>query len=311
MKYIFIAFLLLVKMHFLHAQTPGDSTIFIGNKVITLSEVIVDKRLDVKRFIEHVQHDSSFYKAFKNLRLLGFTSWNDIRMLNKSGGIRGSLNSTTKQTRDAGCRRMQVLEEKSSGDFYDVNGLYNYYTAEMYASLFFTKTPVCGETNIVHGSDLNTSGKSGLEKHKQQLKMLFFNPGKKINGIPFMGNKTAIFDDDISDRYDINISIEFFNKNNCIVFHQKVKPGKEGRVVIDEMKTWFNDSTLEVVARNYHLRYSTPVYDFDVKMEVQMGRYLEWQVPVLVRYTGNWKAIFKKRERGIFTATMYDFEKTD
>ena len=27
-------------------------------------------------------------------------------------------------------------------------------------------------------------GKSGMAKHKEQLKMLFFNPGKKIPGIP-------------------------------------------------------------------------------------------------------------------------------
>jgi hypothetical protein len=28
----------------------------------------------------------------------------------------------------------------------------------------------------------------------------------------------------------------------------------------------------------------------------------------LIRYNGNWKAIFKKRERGVFTATLFDFE---
>ena len=34
----------------------------------------------------------------------------------------------------------------------------------------------------------------------------------------------------------------------------------------------------------------------------------EHTVPSLIRYNGNWKAIFKKRERGVFTATLSDFE---
>ena len=32
--------------------------------------------------------------------------------------------------------------------------------------------------------------------------MLFFNPGKKIPGIPFIGNKIALFDDEVAKRYD-------------------------------------------------------------------------------------------------------------
>ena len=42
----------------------------------------------------------------------------------------------------------------------------------------------------------NVKSKKGIEKHKEQLKMLFFNPGKKIPGIPFIGDKIAIFDTD-------------------------------------------------------------------------------------------------------------------
>ena len=82
----------------------------------------------------------------------------------------------------------------------------------------------------------------------------------------------------------------------------------EDKVIIDEMTTWFNDSTFEVVARNYSLSYNAAVYDFKVNMEVQMTRYKELLVPALIRYKGDWKAIFKDRERGVFTATLFDFE---
>jgi hypothetical protein len=43
-------------------------------------------------------------------------------------------------------------------------------------------------------------------------------------------------------------------------------------------------------------------------MEVKMTKFNNEYVPSLIRYNGNWKAIFKKRERGVFTATLYDFQ---
>jgi hypothetical protein len=39
-----------------------------------------------------------------------------------------------------------------------------------------------------------------------------------------------------------------------------------------------------------------------------MTKFNNEYVPSLIRYNGNWKAIFKKRERGVFTATLYDFQ---
>ena len=289
------------------AQKQADTIIVLGSKLITLSTVVLDNKLNVPSFIEKVKNDSSFYKAFKNLRILNFSAINDIRMNDKKGNLNASLFSHTKQTVQNGCRTMQVIDEKISGDFYTDSKDYNFYTAQMYASLFFTKGSICGEDNIVKGKEFTTEGKSGMEKHKEQLKILFFNPGKRINGLPFMSSKTAIYDDDIADSYDMDIDWEPYNNSNCYVFKQKVKDGKKGTVVVDEMNTWFNDSTFEVVARNYTLSYDAGVYDFKVSMEVQMTKVGDLSVPALIRYNGNWKAIFKKRERGIFTATLSDF----
>jgi hypothetical protein len=52
---------------------------------------------------------------------------------------------------------MEVLEQTHSGDIFDKNGNYNYYTAQMYAGLFFTKDSVCGEDNIVKGHEFSTN----------------------------------------------------------------------------------------------------------------------------------------------------------
>ncbi|CAN5220008.1 hypothetical protein BH09BAC2_BH09BAC2_10220 [soil metagenome] len=289
------------------AQVKTDTTVTIEGKLITLSVVVINNKLNVPSFIERVKNDTTFYKAFRNLHIANYTLLNDIRMLKKSGEPEATLVSKTKQIRNGNCRRMQVLEETTTGDIYDDAHNFNYYTGELYAGLFFTKDSVCGEDNIVKGREFSTSGLSGMAKHKEQLKMLFFNPGKKIS-LPFIGNKTAIFDADMADKYDMSIDMEDHNKTSCYIFKIKAKEDEKNNVVIDEMTTWFNDKTFEIVARNYSLSYDAGVYDFDVQMQVEMTKSGDLLVPSLLRYVGNWKAIFKKRERGVFTAILFDFQ---
>ena len=309
MKYFMPAFFCMMSVSFnLHAQEKKDSTVTIGGKTITLTEVVLNNKLNVPAFINRVKTDTSFYKAFRNLHILNFTAINDIRINDGDGKIKAGLHSTTKQIRSKNCRSMQTLEERLTGDIYNENREFNYYTAKMYASLFFTKDSICGEDNIVTGHEFSTAGKTGLDKNKEQLKILFFNPGKRINGLPFISNKTAIYDDELADKYEMSIDFSTFKNTGCYIFTQKVKPENKSDVVVDEMTTWFNDQTFEVMARNYSLSYSAGVYDFKVQMEVELTKSGEYLVPTLIRYVGNWKAIFKPRERGVFTATLFDFK---
>ena len=291
-----------------------DSTLIIDEKRFTLSEVVVRNNLDYKMLLDQIKEDTTFYKAFKNLRILGFSSYNDIQMKDKKGAVIASLSSKTRQNRTNGCRIMDVLEEKVTGDFYDRSGDYNYMTPELYASLFFTKGTICGETNIVAGKKRSVAGKKGMEKHKEQLKMLFFNPGKKISGIPFIGDKLDLYDETAHKYYDYRLDIEEYKGELCYVFSIMPKADlgfiKNDRIVVDQMVTWFNMKTMSVLARKYALSYKAGVYDFDVSMEVEMtnlGNNII--VPKTLRYKGNWDVIFKKRERAIFTATLFDFKR--
>lgn len=302
-------------LFFLGAATvqAQDTTVRIDNQSFTLAEVVVRNNFDYRRLLNQIKEDTTFYKAFRNLRILGFTSYNDIKMLNRKGGVEASLYSKTRQNRANGCRTMDVLEEKTTGDFYDRKGEYNYETPELYAGLFFTKGTVCGEDNIVKGRTRNVSNKKGMEKHKEQLKMLFFNPGKKIPGIPLIGNKLDLYDDDAHKLYDYRLDLEEYKGQLCYVFSITPKENlgffKNDRVVVDQMTTWFDQKTLEVMGRNYSLSYKALVYDFDVQMEVEMGKFQGLTVPKILRYKGNWDVAFKKRERAVFTATLFDFKK--
>ena len=277
------------------------------SKMIELTEVVVRNKLDVASFIQRVKNDTTFYKAFRNLRVLSFTSLNDIRMQDKKAKVKATLQSKTRQRVSKDCRSMEVINESVTGDFYEKDGGYNYYTAELYAGLFFTKGEICGETNIVSGSQRDVRSKKGIEKHKEQLKMLFFDPGKKIPGIPLMGDKTAIFDKDNAEKYTFSLDYVDYNGQSCYLFTIKAKSGSS--VVIDNMTTWFNSRSMEIVARNYDLSYNAGVYDFDVHMEVQMTQFGNLTVPSTLRYSGTWDVAFKKRERGVFTATLFDFDR--
>lgn len=290
-------------LHF-HTAYAQDTAQYKG-MTVNLDEVVVNaKRIgfDVNSFIKRVEEDTTFYRAFKNLRLLGFTAENDIRAFDKKGKVKASLKSETRQTMNGRCRSMQVINEKTTGDFYNSKGEYNYYTAELYASLFFTKGTVCVDAN----GESPDRGGGAMEKHKAQLKQLIFNPGKPVKGVPIVGPKVAIFDRDVMRFYDFAITAQEYLGVSCYVFAATAKKDlsriNRADVVINELITYFNKDNFEIVGRKYSLSYKTWIFDFDVRMDVQMTKKDDLLFPALVTYDGTWNVPFKKRETAAFVA---------
>jgi hypothetical protein len=289
---------------------PQDTSVTFEGKVYQLDEVIVRRYFEYAKFLKLIKNDTTFYKAFRNLKILNYTSYNDIKLYDKKRNVKASLLSKTNQIRKNGCRKTEVVEEKTTGDFYDKNHNYNYFTAELYASLFFAPTLRCGETNIVAGTEISAKGKKGIDKHKEQLKMLFFNPGKKIQGIPFMGDKVNIFDPESAQIYDFKLERNDYRGKPAFIFSARPKENaNKNKIVIDSMTTWFDAKTLSILARTYTLSYKAGVYDFNVTMEVEMEQFQNMLVPKVLRYIGDWDVITKKRERAVFTATLFNFKK--
>lgn len=296
----------------LNTGTAQDTTVIIENQKITLPEAVVHNNLDYLKVLKRIQNDTTFYKAFRSLHLVEFSAYNNIRIVNKDGSTRASWSSKTRQERDNNCRTLIIDEQQTTGDFFDKKGGYTYNTGEMYAAIFLQKGRICGEDNIVTGKSFTTGNKTGVEKHKEQLKMLFFNPGKKIPGIPFIGDKLDLYDDRAHQLYDYKLEFTDYKGSYAYIF--SIKPKEDlglfhrDDIVVDEMTTWFDYKTLEVLARNYSLSYKAGVYDFNVHMEVEMTRASGMLVPRTMRYKGNFGILFKKRERGEFTATLFDFK---
>lgn len=287
-----------------------DTLISLGSREVTLTPVVIRRGTNVPGFIKRVEDDTTFYKAFKNLRILNYSSINDVRMFDKRGKLESSLYSKTRQWAANGCRVTKVVEEKVTGDYFDDAGDPNYYTGQLYSSLFFSKDTICGQSNLVSDIQRSIKGKKGLDKRKEQLKMLFFNPGKNIPGIPLMGNKVQVFDDEHSDLYDFKVDIDEYKGKTAYVFTVKIKDDlsffKRDEVVIDEMTTWFDYTSFEVLERDYKMTYNAGVYKFNVNMHVEIDKIGGMLYPKLIRYDGSWGILIKGSERGLFTATLYD-----
>ncbi len=282
-------------------QVRDASSIF--SQPVQLDSFVISNGFDVNAFIARVRVDSTFYKAFKSMRLIPYTAANNILVFGKIGDTIASMHSKTRQKIVDGCRITVTDEEQIAGDFYRRKGNYKYYTAELFAHLFFAPEPRCNEKDIVAGS-LEVKGEGPMAKSEYQLKHLIFNPGSKVEGIPFMGARESIFNPEEAEKYDFKIARENFEGFSCYVFRITPKPGYEHKVIYNELTTWFRVKDYTIVARNYSLSYHTMVYDFDVNMKVRTSQIGNKLYPTFISYDGNWHIFSQKRERVKFTVVI-------
>src|SRR3954470_12966210 len=80
-----------------------DTTIIIDKGTFTLKPVIVRNHMDYASLLRRIQNDTTFYKAFRNLHIVEFSSYNNIRMLNKNDEVQASYYSKTRQHRQNDC----------------------------------------------------------------------------------------------------------------------------------------------------------------------------------------------------------------
>ncbi len=307
-KVVFALFLIFIgnTIPLLKAQ---DSTAIDIDKIaaiIVLDSFIVTANrngFEVKDFIRYVLEDKSFYHAFQNLRTVNFYAENEISFAKPSGKIKAKYQSTTQQIYHKPCREMNVLQETTSGKFYKKNGKYNYYTAKMYDRIFFTHGKVCHTTTT--SSSSAPKKRTGLEKNVSQLKKLIFQPGHRID-VPFIGNRTAIFEPHMLSKYDYAIISGELNGVDCYIFSVEVKPNIERyapqKTIIKQMETYFEKETLQVMGRNYHLSYAGFAFAFDVNMDIKLTKKGHKYLPEKISYNGQWSVPFKKVERGKFQA---------
>jgi hypothetical protein len=283
----------------LFVPLPGIAQTYdsINIKHVELDSFVVRSGFDTKAFIRRVQRDTTFYKAFRTMRIVPYKAQCSFTALDKKGGVVATMNTKAEQRFNSRhCRYTIFTDQKATGNFYNRDKTLHYYTADLFYNLFFSEKPVCGEDDIV-AKGFELKDKSRLEKSKYELKQLMFNPGAKVSGVPFMGDRASVFDADEVDKYNYKVTLEEYAGEEVYVFSITPKPEYQSKVVFNELKTWFRRSDYSIMARDYALSFNTLVYDFDVRMKVRMAQINGKIYPTHITYDGNWKVTLKERER--------------
>lgn len=306
-KYLML-FILVALSSFKSYGQQYDSSSF--NQPLYIDEIVVraqQEGFDIPSFIQLIKEDTTFYKAFRSLHLQTFNGFSDIKIYDRKGQkVIASEKREFKQIYRNRTRWMNTLSQETKGPFYKKNGQFNYYTAELFAALFYTQGKVRNENNIVKGQ-LETENLRGntLQKNIAKLKILLFLPGHRVPGVPGVSNKTRIFDHPMSNYYHFSITSEEINGIPCFLFEAYPKKGYEKIVVIQEFKTWLSKNDHSIIARDYALAYSSMAFDFNVQMKVRLGKNKGTLLPEQIFYRGNWHIPTQKREIVRFTAKLY------
>lgn len=268
-------------------------------KAVTLGEFVIsaDDSFDTADFMEIVMTDSSFYQAFLNLKYYPHLFESTLEVRDKKERDKGMLRRSAQQHLQDGLRWVEITEETSNGKVFKRNGEHRYLTAEMYDELFFGEEKERPTLDIIEYEMAEVRG-NRIDKFKSQLKKMMFNPGRAIVSVPLIGNKMAIFSDDMAKYYDYSIySAYTADSVYCYVFQVDAKPEhKADRTVIKRMVSYFDKADLQVLYREYELSNNTPLFDFDIWMRVDNDYSSGVLLPKRIQYRGDWDIPFKSPE---------------
>jgi hypothetical protein len=294
-------------MHVLRALVfaAGSSAVVASAQVeriaaeVELDEVVITAQqagFNVEGFIRQVMEDTTFHKAFLNTRYHPHRLRSLLKVRTKDEKETASLYRTGYLHRDGDQVWQQLDTVYERGKLRHRDSTFRYLTAEMYDDVFFPKGRIVAD-NTVASRKLELQRGSKLERYKSELKKFMFDPGSEIGSVPFIGDKLALFNEDMAPLYDFRIRADERNGHQCWVFSAAAKPEfRNGRTVIKTMDTWFDHVTNSVIARQYRIAHSSVILDFDIRIRVENTIVEGALVPTLVDYDGDWDIPMKKRE---------------
>jgi hypothetical protein len=263
------------------------------------------QKLSVETFIHAVTTDTSFYKAFRNMKKFGFIAEQRIYTYDKKNKVDGRIYRKIKHS--TGPKKIEYLARQDTGKVYKKNGKYQLYTVEMFDYIFMNAYQS-------EFSDASFGGKTegSNASYKDKLKTLIFSPGKPIKGLPFIGSKTEIFSPNMRQYYDYSFySATYLDSIPVYRFKVVIKPDlsswtKDG-LMIKELVTIFDKRNFEILGRYVDMKYSNMLFDFDVQMNIEMSYFKDVKLPAKITYQGNWNVPLKKEERASFLILHKDY----
>lgn len=266
---------------------------------VQLDPVIVNAQVDgfdVERFVTQVMQDTSFYKAFLNMKTFPHEVRSGLMVRNKREKEMASLKREGALKAKGDKVFIELNVEEESGKLRNRKGEMRYLTAEMYDEVFWPQgeyTP----NNIILNREQELVKGSKIDEYKSELKKFMFNPGQEIGTVPFIGKKMALFSSEMVPYYDYRIWADEKSGRNCWVFSADAKDEfGSNKTVIKSMDTWFDKNTWQVRARHYHIQHSTIFLDFDIRIKVENTSLKGYTLPMTVHYDGQFDLPLKRPE---------------
>lgn len=257
---------------------------------------------DINNFIEMVREDTSFYQAFKNLRIISHDASHNQEFFNERGKSIDFYNAKTQLIPAGNCKEIKFISNEKSKSYNKNNGERRYLTAKLYERVFLPSGKICANSN---SEGISNKKEGFIDYYYGELKRFIFQPGEKAN-IPLIGNKTALFSEKMRKFYQYGIeSRNYSDGTPCYVFIIKVKDEyaerKSGRTVVKFMETYFSRKDFQVMGRAYEVEYPGPFISFKIKVNVDLY-YLgnKEYLPNTVSYSGEWDIPGRKKEIGKF-----------
>jgi len=266
---------------------------------------ITARRLSVQTFIDAVTTDTSFYRAFREMKKYGFIAENRIYTYDKKNKVNGRI--YRKIRHNTAAPRLEYLVKQDTGKVYKKNGKYQLYTIEMFDYIFMNAYQS-------EFSDESFGGKAegSNASYKDKLKTLIFSPGRPVKGLPFIGSKTEIFTPNMRQYYDYTFySGTYLDSIPVYRFKVSIKPDLSGwtkdGLMIKELTTIFDKRNFEILGRYVDMKYSNMLFDFNVQMNIEMSYFNEVKLPSKISYQGNWNVPLKKEERASVLVLQKDY----
>ncbi len=279
----------------------------------TIMSVVIDSavnihshRLNAQDFIDAVVADTSFYKAFYNMKKYAFIAENRIFTYDKKNKVDGKIYRKLKHGNLAGAHKIEYIAKRDSGTLYKSNGKYQLYTVEMFDYIFMNAY----NSDFVKGPSLPGSGGKN-ESYKDKLKTLIFAPGTRVRGIPFISSKTEIFSRDLREYYFYKFSRgTYLDSIPVYIFKVVCKPStSDGDTMIKEMTTIFDMRNFQILGRYVDMKFNNIFFNFNVQMNIELAKFNDELLPVKITYQGNWDVPFHKVERASFLIVHKDYKK--
>lgn len=281
----------------------------------TLLTVVIDSpvvnirshKLRAQDFIDAVVNDTSFYRAFQNMKRYAFTAENRIYTYDKNNKVEGKIYRRLLHDNVGGKHNIQYTAKADSGKVFKKNGKYQLYTVEMFDYIFMNAY----NSDFIRTDEMPRAGKGKNESYKAKLKTLIFTPGRKVTGLPFISGKTEIFGPEMRQFYNYEFARgKYLDTIPVYRFKVKRKPSSSiDDVMIQEMTTIFDARTFEILGRYIDMKYSNMLFDFNVQMNIELNNFNGQLLPIKIAYQGNWDIPLHKEERASFLIIHKDYKR--